>query len=1066
VLYCLTNKRKSMKDRPPKKIEFKSALMLLLIVIFSISSLPGLANSHNLKMNDLGSQQEIISGSVLDEEGRPLPGATVYVKGNETGGISTDSDGKFAIEASEGDVLVISFMGMKTKEIEISAKKNLRIILLQDLTEISEVMVVAYGVTNKEAFTGSASVVDSKVLRDRPVASFTAALAGNTSGVVINTSGQPGMGDVVRIRGTGSVNATNAPLYVIDGVAVNMSDLNQMSSTSSNPMATINPGDIESITVLKDAAASALYGSRAANGVILITTKQGTEGKTKFNLDVQYGVAQGLYNKPIANKDQFAELWVKGELHRVMSLDAIFTGLSEIDYIKNSYQNEGTYDYYQNLARTNFNNFYAIGGEAYDFWGDGYGMYPDTDWFDEVSQQGGSQKINLSASGGQNGVTYFVSGEYFNQLGTVIGSGFSRYSGRLNLTSKTNKVVWFGVNMSMSYNNQDGPLRGNLYTNPLRAATNIPSVVPAYVDGKPNLSLPGDILNNYNPLAIMDMNIYNSYGTRNMATAWAQLNIAKGLFLKTTFGYDNRPQYQTRWENRDVGTGAGYDGRRQDIQTTRRRLTSSTILNYDKKFGDGHYFSALAGWESEWTHTTVLGATSTGYTTNLTPILSAGTTPTVATGRAYDDALLSALSRVNYNFKSRYYLQASYRADGSSRFGPNSRWGHFYSVSGSWRFSKEEFMDLAWLNDGKIRASYGINGTLPSGLFEYLGNYTLGNDYYNMSGARVTNIANMDLSWEQSENFNLGIDLKVFDGRIFASAEYYSRHAKDLLFDRQISRTTGFTTATVNMGAMKNTGFEYSLESYLIRSSSFSWDLSINLSTLVNEITELPNDNVGTTNIDRVGYAEGSLYLPEYVGVDPETGSPLWYHVDDVTGEKTTTPEYSEATRQIIGTREPHYSGGLSTHFRYKNFDLDVLFSYAWDYYTFDYCASRYTQTDGGQAYMNAEIVQLDSWTPNDTLAANPIRINGYTNGGQFSTRQAYDGAYIKMKNIKLSYQLPSQLIRKIGLSGAQIYGSVENVFVLTDMPNFDPEIRVNGYRYVYDFPSPRTYTVGVNITF
>ncbi len=620
--------------------------------------------------------------------------------------------------------------------------------------------------------------------------------------------------------------------------------------------------------------------------------------------------------------------------------------------------------------------------------------------------------------------------------------------------------------MTISHNDQDGPLRGNLYANPLRAAANIPSVVPVYYDGKPNLSLPGDILNNYNPLAIMDMNIYNTSGSRNLSSVWAQLNISKDLFLKTSFGYDNRPLYEIRWENPFIGTGAGYDGRRQDIETTRRRLTSSTILNYSKTIKEKHNISALAGWESEWTHTSMIGAVNTGYATSLTPILSAGTIPTGAVGRTYDDALLSGLSRLTYNYDNKYYTQLSYRADGSSRFGENSRWGHFYSVSGSWRLSEESFLDFAWLDDAKIRASYGINGTLPVNLYEFLGNYTLGNDYYNLSGARVTNIANMDLSWEQSENVNLGVELKVLKGRIFASVEYYSRHAKDLLFNREISRTTGFTNATVNMGSMKNWGYEYTLDVDLLRSKNLTWNVLLNVSTLTNQITELPNDNVGATNIDRVGFAEGSLYLPEYAGVNPSNGSPQWYHVDDETGEKTTTENYSEATRQIIGTREPHYSGGVSSFIKYKNFDLNVLFSFAWDYYTLDYAASRYTQTDGGQSYLNFETPQMESWTPSDTLATNPIRINGTTNGSLFSTRHAYDGAYFKMKNIRFSYSLPQAISNKFLVSNFRIFAQGENLFVLTDMPNFDPEIRVNGYRYVYDFPSPQTYTVGVNLTF
>ncbi|MCF8347104.1 MAG: SusC/RagA family TonB-linked outer membrane protein [Bacteroidales bacterium] len=862
--------------------------------------------------------QEPISGTVVDTDGNPLIGVTIVNKRNPSEGVITDINGKFTINVSKGDVLVFSYVGMKTQEITIEGQSELLISLEIESREISELMVIAYGVAKKESFTGSASVVSNEKIESRPVSSFTAALAANSSGLLINTSGQPGDPEVVRIRGTGSFNASNAPIYVIDGVVVNMTDLSRLSSVDASPMATINPSDIASVTVLKDAAASALYGSRAANGVIIISTKQGQEGKTRYNLDVQYGVANGLYSKPMANKDQFTDLWITGELHRIMGIDAIFTGLSQTDYIKSTYENENTYDYYLERARQNFMTTYAINGEEYDFWGDGYDAYPETDWYDLVSRQGGTRKINLSASGGQNGLTFFASGEYFNQIGTIIGSDMSRYSGRVNVSSKTNKILWVGANLAMSYYNQNGPLNGNLYANPLRAAANIPPVVPAYVEGKPNLDLPGDILNNYNPLAIMDMNIYKAYTYRNMANVWLQLNLLEGMFLKTTLGYDNRPHTDIRWENATIGTGAGYDGRYQEIQTTRRTLTSSTILNYTRTIGEKHNLGGLIGWEVANTHTNYLGGVSTVYASNYTPILSAGTTPTEAIGWYNNDDMASALSRLTYNFDNRYYIEASYRADASSRFGPKSRWGNFYSASGSWRFGQENFVkNLGWLTDGKFRASYGINGTLPDVLYAYQPTYDLGHDYYNLSGAREISVANEYLSWEQSRNYNVGLEVKFFNGRIFASAEYYNRFVDGLLFDRQISRTTGFTSALVNMGSMKNQGFEYTLDIYPVRTSDFTWNIILNLSKNVNVITELENDDIGTTNIDKEGYSEGSLYLPEWAGVDSETGSPQWYHVDENNGEKTITTDYSEATRQIIGHREPLYYAGISTRVSY-----------------------------------------------------------------------------------------------------------------------------------------------------
>jgi TonB-linked SusC/RagA family outer membrane protein len=1011
-------------------------------------------------------QEHRINGLVRDADGHPFPGVTVSVKSKPLHAVITDSEGKFTISANPGDILQFSFVGMKTLEIVATEEENMIVTMEEDLIELDDIIVVAYGVIKKESFTGSASVVSSERIAERPVTSFTDVLGANTTGVLVTTTGQPGDMPIVRIRGIGSMNASNSPLYVIDGVAINMSDMAQLGNIQSNPMTSINPNDIESMTVLKDAAAASLYGSRAANGVIIITTKQGKEGRTRFNLDVQYGFSQHLNTVDMANKDQFTELWTTGEIHALMR-KATPSGMNTYEYIKQCYADEALYTSYLASARTNFNKAFAIEGSIYDFWGDGYDMYPDTDWLEAVSRNGQTQKINFSATGGQNGVTYFASGEYYNVLSPVKQAGLTRYSGRANLTSKSHKMLWFGANLNISVTDQSGPQSGQMFADPLRAAHDIPPVVPVfYSDGTYNSTFPYDVLSNYNPVAILDKADYYTGTHRQTAIAWAQLNIIEGLNFKSTFGFDSRQTDENRWYPIGIAAGKSNIGIKYEYYSIRSRITSTNVLNYTKTFGEVHNINVLAGWEAEHTHTKYFGGEMTNYQTEFTPVINAGSLIRSLTGYYTDDALLSALGKAEYNFDNRYYAAVSFRRDGSSRFSDQSRWGNFYSVSGAWRISKESFMsDVKWLDDAKLRASYGINGTLPSGLYEYIGNYVFGNDYNDQSGAAITNVENLNLSWEKSRNFNIGMEASAFKGRLSASAEYFRRYSDGLLLDRELSRVSGYTTATVNLGAMSNKGFEYTLSAIPIELRDFSWDITLNLSTLRNKIESLPSDNVSGTRIDREGYPNLSWYMQEWAGIDKETGEPMWYVVSE-TGERTITKVFSDATRQILGSGLPHYSGGLNTSFKYKNLELNALFSFGLDFLVYDYDAARSTWDDGYSRKINKEVAMLDNWRPDNTDSDYPILINGYKNGSNYSSRYMYNGDYLKMRNIILSYTMPKKLSGNLNLDGLKVFAQVENVFILTEMSGFDPETNSSGFRYHYAYPTPRTYLAGINLSF
>ena len=1014
-----------------------------------------------------GIQENTVSGLVRDKEGLPIPGATVVVKGMPSTGVNTDMEGRFTIKASPGDILQFSFIGMEGKEVTVSGTDFLEIILQESVIGLDDVIVVAYGTTKRETFTGSASVVSMDKLANRPMSNFSEALGANATGVNVFSSGQPGSTPTIRIRGIGSMNASNAPLYVIDGVAVSMTDLSQLGNISSSPMTSINPSDIKSMTVLKDAAAASLYGSRAANGVIIITTKQGEEGKTKFNLDVQRGVSTALYNADAANKDEFAEIWTTAELHYLMRQDRP-SGVDTYEYIKDAYADPVLYDSYLQEARARFNSNYRIEGTIYDFWGDGYDKYPDTNWMDEVSRVSNTDKINLSASGGQNGVTYFASGEFFNLESPIKQASLKRYSGRLNLTSKANEKVWFGVNMNYSYTDQSGPQNGLMYANPIRAANQLPSVVPVYnEDGTFNQAFPYNNLSNYNPVQILANADFSTETYRQLGTAWVQYNILEDLFFKSTLGVDIRQMHEARWYPPGIAAGRSNNGIKYENEAHRRRITSSNILNYTKTFAEVHNVSALVGWEVEDTFTRTTSASVNEYQTAFTPVLSAGSVLKSLTGSDYSYAMLSALAKAEYNYDNKYYTAFSFRRDGASHFAEESRWGNFYSVSGAWRLSNEAFLsDLEWLDDAKLRMSYGINGTLPSSVFSYIGNYVFGNDYNDLSGAAVRNVENLNLSWEKSENLNIGAEIKVLRGRIFASLEYFNRYSDGLLLDRELSRVSGYTTATVNLGAMRNKGLELTLNAWPVQTRDFEWDFTLNLTSLKNEIESLPTDDVISLQINREGFTEQSWYIPEWAGVNKETGQAQWYHVDDATGEKTITTDIDDATRQIFGNRIPHYSGGFNSNLRYKNFELSFLFSFAWDFNVFDYDGARYLQDDGYSRKLAKESSLLDSWRPDNTGSENPILIGGVKTGSEYSTRYLYKGDYLKMKNLRLNYTVPQNAVKYIGFENIQAFVQAENLFVLTHMPNFDPEVSITGKRYLYTYPTQRTISAGLNITF
>ncbi|TRX71480.1 TonB-dependent receptor [Carboxylicivirga sp. M1479] len=1041
--------------------------------------------------NTVAQEQHSVNGIVTDANGEPLPGVNVYDKANPQNGVITGIDGNYTITIDNADVSIIfSFIGFDDQEVQVAGRSQINITLLEEAIGIEEVVVTGYGTVSKEAYTGSASVVSSKKIEERPVASFQDVLRGNSPGTIVTGTGQPGAMNSVRLRGISSMNASNAPLYVIDGVIMDISNMTSSSQYATNPLNSINPSDIKSLTVLKDAASASLYGSRGANGVIVITTKQGREtDKPQYSVDFQMGMSEIFdASKPdLTNKDEFMELWLEGEMHyqvrRKTGYDDFFSEIKELYADKEDYLVSGRNYYdWQTYAKQQFNSHFKIyspnNDDFYDNFfdadgnpGEDFDKLADTNWYDEITRIAPFQKFNVSTNGGNSHFNYYTSLEYFNQEGIIIGSGLERYSLRTNISSKAKgALIHWGINNMMSYSDQQGP-RSNAYgyAMPQYTALAIAPVAPVYLeDGSYNLNLPKGVNNNQNPVAVSKENYYLRPQTKIITSGWLQVNFTDYLNLNSRTNLDYTHARQRNWYNKDFGDGLSDNGSLYERDARRRKISNTTLLNFNKKFNDLHSINGYVGTEVEDVNYQYIGASGVNFPTNKTPYLSAAATPESVSGSGTEYGMFSILSAANYVYNDRYYASATYRVDESSRFSPDNRRGSFWSLSGAWRVSEEAFLsNLTVLDNLKLKASIGTNGTLPSELYAWQSRYSFGADYMETPGAVPPSIANEDLTWEENEVYNIGFESRWFN-RFNLNIEYYNRVTKNLLQDLPISGTTGFTSMLVNSNAsLSNQGVEIDFNADIIRTSSFNWNLNVNAATLKNEFSDLDNDIISSTQIKRNGESYYTWYMPEWAGIDSETGEQQWYGRDEETDEEIIVKEFDDAERRVLGKALPKVTGGISSNFTWKGLDLSFLFTYGMGHHVMDYTGRTATKNDGYRDYRGIERSQLDRWTPDNMSGTNPIRVNSSGTWNRYrSSRYLYKGDYIKLKNIKLQYTIPSSITNKLKLRSASIFAQAENLWVVTELDGFDPEISLSGYRNPDQYPTATTYTFGLKLNF
>ncbi len=1026
--------------------------LLLFVFVFGVSAL-------------LLQAQKTVTGTVVsNEDNLPVPGATVMIKGT-TLGVNTDPDGRFSITAPEGARLEIRFLGMKTAEVVVDSRSDYNVILYTDLLGVDEVVVVAYGVTKKESYTGAASVVKSDQLIATPTTSVVKALQANATGVhVVNANGASDSEPIIRIRGTGSITASSSPLWVVDGIA-----------GGTVP----NLNDIETVTVLKDAAASSLYGSRAANGVILVTTKKGQAGKTIFTYRGKQSWSTRTTNKfEMLNASEYMQKSWEG-------LYNYATDLGEDLY--------GTADNYTSPANYAHRNLVLLAGknpfnitQPFD---DNGNLLPnatlmyDESWFDLAHRTGNIAEHNLTAQGGDEKTKFYFSGTYYKQKAITVPDEVTRAMGYISLETQVNKRIKVGTSSILKYSEGNTVKDITNGSGTGYAAYTYPNNVPLYElddnfqpvigeDGKPAYNWNNLVSKDYNPIAQTILDPRGNRKTSISQTLNFNWKILEGLVFDTKgngkIDYTNTDDFRNPYH----GDGKAYQGSSDKNTSDARTLFTSSTLTYDKTLSDLH-FNLLGGYETEKYILKTVQVSARGFDVPFSDELNIASAPFGYGSSTTETSMLSYFSRLLVDFRDRYYLQGSFRRDGSSRFGPRVRWGNFWSVSGSWRISEESFLSgISWLDDLKIRAGYGTNGNQAVPPYAYLPTYGLGYNYDYYVGMVHNRLPNYDLGWEKNVTTNVAIEFGILQ-KIRGSVEWFDRLSDDLLMDKPLPPSTGFTSILSNIGGLRNRGIEAELHITTMANPNFVWLTDVNFSTFKNEITALSQEEIiSGTKRWVVGNSLYTWYIQEYAGVDPDTGDALWYKnildgEGNPTGERETTNDYNEADRFELGQSIPDFYGSLTNSFTiFDNFNFS--FQFYWSVGGKIYNNLMQTTMHDGERYgqqLNKEV--LNSWQePGDDTDVPRFVYNNSTRSNYQSSRFLEDASFLRLRNVSLSYDLPKRILGNSGIDNASVFVNGDNVLVFTNFKGNDPEQGLSGLITTTEVPNVRTFTVGLSLSF
>ncbi|MFV8225011.1 SusC/RagA family TonB-linked outer membrane protein [Christiangramia aquimixticola] len=991
-------------------------------------------------------QEKTVTGTVVDEEGLPLPGVNVIEKGTSNGA-QTDFDGNYAISVASGDVIVFSYVGFATQQVTVGAADTYNVTLKTDAGALEEVVVMGYVSKKREDMTGSAVQIDSEALQQTPMATVDQALQGKVSGLQISTSsGTPGSVQDIRIRGISSINAGNEPLYVIDGVPIINTNVGGSSATSSlSSLASLNSNDIASITVLKDASATASYGARGANGVIVIQTKSGKAGKTSINVSSYYGFA----NNAIDGPDMLT-----GAEREILYYEGIMNtfGVGSMDEAK-AFEAANLGDYGGYVA------WNAAGR-------------PEGNW-DEVIKNNDAplQEHTISATGGTEDHSFYASLGYFDQEATVIGSEFERISGSLNFTKNLSDNLEFSSSNTGSHTFQDGLLEGSAYfSSPFTARYFMsPIDIPYNEDGSFNLNtgIP-------NPLYIAENDIDQSKLTRilsNNSVNWR--TPIENLSFTSRFSLDYQVYNYKTYNNRQLGDGDDTNGYAFFASRNTVTYVFQNSIDYLLSFGD-HNFDFKALQEFQKYRRNYMSAEGDQFVADgLSNLASAGN-PTGVNSEFTDWAVASYLGTASYNFDSRYILNGTYRREGNSRFAEQNRWGDFWSVGAAWNIHREDFLaGNDFINNLKLRASYGKTGNADIGLNQYQVLFNYDSDYAGTGGAYPAGYGNEDLTWETSYTFDAGIEFGLWQNRLTGSLAYYRRESQDLLLNVPLSFTTGFDSQFRNIGSMENKGFEAELDFEVVRSDDFNMSIGGNVGTVDNEVLEVAQDangnEIAVTNGSYQRSAKGTLvnewFLPTWAGVDPETGVDTYY--TDGVGSETTT-SYTQAKRVYQGSSAlPSITAGLNFHVDFKGFFLDASGYYAGGHQVYE-SWHRYINQPNlfATAFYNGYDSLMDRWQqPGDQT-----RVTKSVFGGQpwtYNSKYLYDGDFFRLRNVTFGYDFNPAVTEAVGMSSARIFVRGTNLYtwVKDDNLQHDPEVDASGFTSIAT-PPVKSVVLGVNLKF
>ena len=1015
-----------------------------------------------------------VTGTILDASGETIIGANVVEKGT-TNGTITDFDGKFTLNVPDNAILLISYIGYSDQEVAVAGKTSFNITLKEDSELLDEVVVVGYGTMKKSDLTGSVAKLSASSMKDLKVSHPTQALAGQIAGVQVQQqSGMPGAGATIRVRGSGSISASSSPLYVVDGFPLADQNLNS-----------VNPSDIESIEILKDASASAIYGSRAANGVVLVTTKSGKAGKVNISLDAYYGIQQVDRTMNVLNAQEFVTL--SKEAFNNNYTDRV-PGASASDPL--SARPSGKR--YRYPAFMDDPAAVAALGEG-------------VDWQDEIFNSAPIQNYQLTITGGDEKTKYMFSGGYFNQEGIIVGSDYERFSARAKVDSKLTSFLKMGINLAPTYMNSNTSPQGHWAGDGVvLAALAISPVTPVKNENGVWLSgveyaLAGDgLVAVPNPLACASEIKNNNSNLRLLGNMYAEVSILDNLILRSTLGADIKEYRDNYFRPSSVPKNGGAaplpSSDRKARETSQEVINwlNENTLTYKGSFGK-HELDALLGFTVQKNIYKMNKAEGSDFPNDIIQTINNAKVKT-STSDMNEWSLMSYIGRANYRYDNRYYATASLRIDGSSRFGKNSRYGYFPSGALAWRASQEEFLkDVDWLSDLKVKASVGLTGNNSIPNYGSIGTVALENYVFGagtgtvVSGAAQSSFSNADLTWEKTLQYDLGVELSVLNNRIGFSFDWYKRLTTDLLLMVDIPTITGFSKAWQNIGAMENMGFEFGINTTNITTQDLTWTTNLNFSTNSNVVTALgptgdpirSNGGVGDTHITMIGEPIGNFYGYKQIGVymnqedldnNPKTSSSHVGDVkyEDVNGDGVITPD----DRTIIGNNMPTFTWGMTNTLRYKNLDLSIVLQGV---------HGNEILHLGNRFYGNLECTQnqtteaLNRWQSEENPGNGWVpRANTATTGmnNAVSSRWVEDGSFVRINNITLGYSLPKQWLERCSMQYARIYFSTQNPFTFTNYSGYNPEtsfkqdnVLASGTDYGM-YPLAKSFTLGINVTF